>query len=68
MLFMAIYSLTVSLIVTGLYLGLMLLSLKYFEYPWYLLPIILGGLTLGLGIMKLTLWVLDKVKQKGRKG
>lgn len=49
-----------SLMVMGLYLGLMFLSLKYFAYPWYLLPIILGGLALGFGIMKLTIWVLDK--------
>ena len=57
--FMVIY----SLIVTGLYLGLMWLSMKYFEYPWYLIPIILGGLVLVFGLMKLTLWVLDKDSQ-----
>lgn len=61
MLLLTIY----CLIATGLYLGLMLLSMKYLEYPWYLFPIILGGLALAFGILKLTQWVLDKAKLKG---
>lgn len=54
--FIAIY---VSL-VGGLYLGLMLLSLKYIEYPWYLLPIILGGLVLAFGSMRIAIWIRDR--------
>lgn len=50
-----------ALIVGGLYLGLMLLLLKYFTYPWYLFLMILGGLLLAFGILKLTKWLLDKI-------
>ena len=57
----------ILLVVTGLYFGVMVLSFKYFVFPWYLLPIMAGGLVLAVGGVKLAIWV-DRVITGGKDG
>ena len=54
----------VVLIASFLYLGLVIVSVHYIVFPIYLTPIILGGLLLGFGAVRIMKWLIKEEPQK----
>lgn len=59
-----IFVVSCVLVIGGLYLALLLLSFKYLEYPWYLPVILLGGLVLAFGGVRIALCIYKPKKDK----
>ena len=54
----------VVIISATLYLGLVIASMHYIVFPIYLTPIILGGLLLGFGAVRIMKWLTKEELQK----
>jgi len=56
------------LVIVILYLVVIVLAFQYFVFPWYLLPIICGGLVLGIGGVNFAIWLENKYQQRRNLG